>query len=253
MSNLPLTSSSLQATTSDDCGMETRSGKCIRSNLSTTSTTALTTHTSPSVKTRASVDSLWTIELIGRTSHEITGAKLPSNRQLMQMFFYNVRFVKLTARESARLAVSAVLIYWQQARIPTQLENKCIEKVLKLYDQWKSIRKRVASERTGAKKEMENTFVDALDDLFDIAHANALEQMRIEDDKEFLRLQRQKGRPGCMGGIDMTLYAREKRVTERKEKELARKRRYEEMCQEQGKNFGSIINFIFIYHLIIIF
>lgn len=203
-----------------------------------------TTPTTPLAKTRTSYESLWKIDLIGSTMHQITGAKLPSIRQVLQVFFHNMRIVNLTARESAKLTVNAVLIYWQQARIPTQLENKCIDKVVKLHEQWKNIRKRVASERKGAKKALEEEFVGALDDLFDIAHANALSIMRIEEDIEFLKLQRQKGRPGCMAGIDMTLYAREKRVAERKEKEEARKRRYQEMSQDQGKTFKFCINSI---------
>ncbi|KAA0183253.1 hypothetical protein HAZT_HAZT002449 [Hyalella azteca] len=37
-----------------------------------------------------------------------------------------------------------------------------------------------------------------MDNLFDIAHPNALEMMQSEEDKNFLKLQRQKGRPGSM-------------------------------------------------------
>ena len=35
-------------------------------------------------------------------------------------------------------------------------------------------------------------FQDKLGDLFDIAHANALEMIKIDDDKEFLIAQREK-------------------------------------------------------------
>lgn len=48
--------------------------------------------------------------------------------------------------------------------------------------------------------------------------------MKFEEDKEFLIMQRKKGRPGCMLGCDMALFAREKRMLERAEKEQQRKR-----------------------------
>ena len=41
-----------------------------------------------------------------------------------------------------------------------------------------------------------------LDDLFDIAHADALKMIKIEEDKLFLISQRKKGRPGSMSGGD---------------------------------------------------
>lgn len=233
MSDLPSTSASSSTTTSASAtgGMKTRSGN-ILSHLPSTSTSTSKPAT-PSVKTRRSIESLWKIGLIGRTSHIITGAKLPSNRQVLRVLFYNMRFVKLTASESAKLAVNAVFIYWQQARIPTQYENKCIEKLLRLYEQWRKILKRVSG-RSGAIINKQKKFVADLDDLFDIAHADALNQMRIEEDTKLLILQRQKGRPGCMAGVDMSLFGREKRVAKRKNMEQARKRKYDEMTQEIG-------------------
>ncbi|XP_049304081.1 uncharacterized protein LOC125776370 [Bactrocera dorsalis] len=70
--------------------------------------------------------------------------------------------------------------------------------------------------------------VGSLDDLFDIATANAIEKMKLVEDKKFLEMQRQKGRPGCMMGVDKVLYDREVRAQERQEKAALRKRRYEE-------------------------
>lgn len=178
------------------------------------------------------------IEFVGYPFHQIMGAKLPSNRQVLKVFFYNIRHVHLNQRESARLTIRAVLVYWEQARIPTPIEKTCIERLLKLYETWKNIRKHAASARTGLKKQLEQEFVDTLDDLFDLAHADAMNLMRIEEDKKFLILQRQKGRPGCMSGIDLKLYLREKRSMERErmdmarqEKEQARKRSFTEMMQ----------------------
>lgn len=49
-----------------------------------------------------------------------------------------------------------------------------------------------------AGKEKEKTFVEMMDDLFDTAYSNASWRMKIELDKKFLILPRQKGRPNDM-------------------------------------------------------
>lgn len=43
------------------------------------------------VRTRSSEESLRNINLVGKTNHQINGAKLPSKRQVLQVFFYNDR------------------------------------------------------------------------------------------------------------------------------------------------------------------
>lgn len=42
----------------------------------------------------------------------------------------------------------------------------------------------------------------ALEELFDIAHANSLNMMKIKENKEFLLFQEKKGRPTKMGNLD---------------------------------------------------
>lgn len=203
---------------------------------SPSTSSAASTSTSLSIKTRNTDKSLRKIELIGDVSHQINGAKLPSNRQVLQVLFYNLRFVDLKPdlKKSARLTLDAVLIYWQQARIPTSRVDHCSGKLEKLYEKWRNILKTVASKRSNAQKQAADKFVDSLDDLFDIAATNALDQILIEEDKQFLIQQRQKGRPGCMAGVDMTLYGREKRSRERRVKEQQRKRKYGEMSESQS-------------------
>ena len=56
----------------------------------------------------------------------------------------------------------------------------------------------------------------AQEDLFDIAHANALNMMKIEEDKDFLIAQRQKGRPGKMGNMDKNFVKKEANSAEKK-------------------------------------
>lgn len=180
--------------------------------------------------TRSTDQQLRHIELVGDVSHQITGGKLPSNRQMLQMLFYNTKYAKFDTREGARLTVDAAIIFWQQARIPTRDRHKLVDKLEKLHNLYQSIQKSLKKPTPHSKT---NKFVSELDDLFDMAHANAMELMKIEEDKKFLLMQREKGRPGCMAGVDMALYAREKRSQERKKQENARKRKHAQQLSQQ--------------------
>lgn len=54
--------------------------------------------------------------------------------------------------------------------------------------------------------------------MFDIAHKDAFSIIKIDEDRQFLTLQRQKGRVGYMTGVDKKLYAVEERRSEREQK-----------------------------------
>ncbi|KAL4084393.1 hypothetical protein QTP88_028216 [Uroleucon formosanum] len=69
----------------------------------------------------------------------------------------------------------------------------------------------------------EKQFEETLDDLFDIAHSNAMNTIKIDEDKEFLLLQRQKGRVGSMLGKDIKLAEKEQRKATWKDAEYKRK------------------------------
>jgi hypothetical protein len=62
-------------------------------------------------------------------------------------------------------------------------------------------------------------FVNKLDDLFDVAHADALNLISIEEDRLFLLAQREKGRRGCMGAVDVKLSTKEQRRKNREQRE----------------------------------
>lgn len=121
------------------------------------------------VKTRKGDGKLRKIAMIGDVSHQIVGTKLPSNRQVLEVFFYNMRFVGLDSKESSRLTIDAVLIFWQQARTPTREPHKCATKLLKLHDDWKNIKKTKVDKMNSAMKQKHDTFISTLDNLFDIA------------------------------------------------------------------------------------
>ncbi|GBN46551.1 hypothetical protein AVEN_271313-1 [Araneus ventricosus] len=151
------------------------------------------------------------IYLIGSERHQITGCKLPSNRQVLSVLFYDLHEVKLSIRESANLVVCECLIFREKARIPTRATADCVEKITKMYNYWRYLQKS-ACRRSETQEENERNFISDLNNLFDIAYAKALEIIKIEENRKFLLSQREPGRRGCLMGIDMKLAKREERV-----------------------------------------
>lgn len=176
------------------------------------------------------------IWLVG-TIHEggITGSKLPSNRQVLGRFFHFHKNQKNTIRNSATATSMEIQKFWDRARIPTVTKQRIIEKIEKLMFKWQGLKKSI-SKRTTAQQETEARFVDVLDDLFDIASVDAMSQMTITEDKEFLYAQREKGRRGCMGVVDTKLYRQEKNRAARVEEAENRKRK--EINRQQELNDG---------------
>src|SRR5215469_7075787 len=131
-----------------------------------------------------------------------------------------MRQVQLDTREAARLTIQEVLLFWEKAKIPTKYIKDCIAKIEKLYDVWRKLQKNATRSASAAQNEKVEAFKSILGELFDVAHQDALE--KTTKDKQLLLLQRQKGRPGCMWGVDMKFLKAEQRREKRRASELAR-------------------------------
>lgn len=152
------------------------------------------------------------------------GTKLPSRKQVLKMYFYGTRQRKISADKSAYLVTDTVIIFWRQAFIPTKHRGDVKNKVQSLVAEWQTLQK--SSLRGGeTQNRKEDEFVAKLDDLFDIAHANALEMVTDPEDAAFLQMQRQKGRIGCMAGVDENQARRQKRRAEREKQNDASNKR----------------------------
>ncbi|XP_042230868.1 uncharacterized protein LOC121872269 [Homarus americanus] len=145
--------------------------------------------------------------LIGPTAHALTGLKLPSTGEVMSLFFQIHKVNKATIKESAKEVIKQVLPFWEMARIPTCSEIHARERVEKMFVKWKSLQK-AAKRRSQAQQIKEEVFKEQLSKLFDIAHANALTMIKIEEDRQFLLAQRE-GRKGYLGRVDKELAAKE--------------------------------------------
>ncbi|GBL84771.1 hypothetical protein AVEN_93813-1 [Araneus ventricosus] len=122
--------------------------------------------------------------------------------------------MRLSLRESARLVISETVIFWKKARIPFREFQHCIVKLEALYNEWRMLQKH-SKRKSETQEQKEQNFKQKLEDLLDIAHSNALIIITIEEDRQFLISQRQKGRIGVLRGIDKRTDEKEKRILKR--------------------------------------
>lgn len=177
------------------------------------------------------------IFLVGKCENEILGAKLPSIKQALQVFFHKLRIEKSDIKTSAQFAIDLVTPFWDKARIPIQTKQNCAQKLEKFYKQWTLLKKNVNT-KSELHRQRESDFCDKIEDLFDIAAPNAMEIMKITEDKDFLEQQRKKGRPGSMLGIDKKLTEKENRKQKRLDEQERRKRKH--MDEMAASSIGNI-------------
>ncbi|XP_025405983.1 uncharacterized protein LOC112680175 [Sipha flava] len=125
--------------------------------------------------------------------NQITGNKLPSNGDCLRVLFHNMRVVNLNLNDSSGLVADECLLFWKKARIPTQHHCDVVRKIKNVYESWRSL------DKNKTRK-----------DAFNI--------IKIEEDRQFLTLQRQEGRVGYMIGVDKKLCAVEERRSEREQR-----------------------------------
>lgn len=112
-------------------------------------------------------------------------------------------------------------------------------KLEKLFSEWKNLKKS-KSRTTATQKKNEQEFIEKNEELFDISHANAMDIMDEEEDKKFLEMQRKKGRPGIIGGIDRIKIKREKKKDEKLQKYQMAKMHSE----EENKKLSETVELI---------
>lgn len=173
------------------------------------------------------------VYLLGNTVSELTGSKLPSLRMTLGLFFHYHEELKLTVRESSTATIRNVAVFWQKARIPMRDSQNCSTKLEKKFEEWQLLKKN-KGRQSATQRDREEKFVSQLDDLFDVAHADALTMMTVEEDKEFLKAQREKGRRGVMAGVDAMLMAKEKRAAERGKLAAVRRRKNDEDLKREN-------------------
>jgi hypothetical protein len=140
----------------------------------------------PSSSSSNATRSATNIWLIGPAEEKINGMKLPTNRQMLAVFFHQHKILGKTVRDSSRYAVREVVKMWSMARIPTTIEGSAIEKLEIMFNRWQKLKKNI-NRRTETQMANENAFGEELDKLFDIAHADAMKMIAIAADRIFCK------------------------------------------------------------------
>src|SRR6218665_914882 len=123
--------------------------------------------------------SVW---MIGMTEEDFKASKFLSKKEVLKVLFHYRIEEKLSLEDSIEKTSSLILPIWDKARIPTKAPVHVVEHIRKLHAEWQGLKKRI-SRNSGKNQPM---FQDRLDDLFDIAHCDAMSLINIEEDRLFL-------------------------------------------------------------------
>lgn len=95
------------------------------------------------------------------------------------MLFYNLRHCCQPLNAAIEATIEKTFASWANANIPTREKQNCIKKLKNVYEKLRKIQKN-ANRRSAVQKQREEEFKNILDDLFDIAHADAEKIMKID-------------------------------------------------------------------------
>lgn len=98
------------------------------------------------------------------------------------LFLHHYVELNNTIRESSATTIREITKFWQKARIPVQELRNSQLKLEKLFEKWRLLKKN-KNRITVTQKSKEDEFISKFDNLFDIAHANALNVIRISEDE----------------------------------------------------------------------
>ncbi|KAK4883455.1 hypothetical protein RN001_006774 [Aquatica leii] len=161
------------------------------------------TSTGVSVVTRNKTN-IW---LIGQSLPKLNPTKLPSISKVLRLFFYYKNEERKTILVSATVTACEVIGLWEKASVPIRLKKHVFSKIKKHFKEWQNLQKNKENKkkRSEAIKNKEQDWQQKLEDLFDIAHCDALSIMTVEEGKQFLLGQRKKGRQGVIGSVDRNI------------------------------------------------
>lgn len=167
---------------------------------------------SGSVSTRNKTN-IW---LVGQMTPNLSVTKLPSIKETLQLFFFYKNENGKSTRDCATLTACDVLSIWERAGVPTRLKKHVIAKVEQYFKEWQNLKKSKVK-RSQAIRQKEKQWQRKLGGLFDIAHADALNIMKVEEDKQFLLAQREEGRRGLIGSVDKASLIKEAKLQKKRE------------------------------------
>ncbi|XP_044596981.1 uncharacterized protein LOC123273608 [Cotesia glomerata] len=124
--------------------------------------------------------------LLDNLTNDISGNKLPTNKQVLRLLFHCTKNMKTTVYEGCKITIEKVKKFWVFAGIFILDDKRCIKKLESLHEEYRMVHKN-AGIPSNHQKEQE--FFLKLEQLFDIAHSRIFEMVSNEI-KNFLIDQR---------------------------------------------------------------
>ena len=173
------------------------------------------------------------IWLVGQLSSTLSTTKL-SSKQVLALFFYYKEVEGKTVRDASHCTTEDIMKVWNKANIPTRLKKHVVKKVEEMFKEWAKLKKNKAKRSEGLQLK-ETKWRELLKGRFDIAHAEAMNLITIEEDRKFLVAKRETGRSGLIGTVDKALHTQQAR-SQKKQKSFERRKAQaeeEKICREQ--------------------
>lgn len=79
------------------------------------------------------------INLVGFEIKTLGNSKLPSNRDVLCLFYYKHRTENFIIRNSAKIVLSEVIKVWSKFCLPTNNSHRSILKIENLYKNWQKV------------------------------------------------------------------------------------------------------------------
>jgi hypothetical protein len=158
------------------------------------------------------------------SSETFPGNRLPSRKEVLAVFIFHHVNKKEFVTAAAGSTTTKILDVWKKANIPTSDPSYVKKKVMKLFSDFKTIKK-LKNRTTETEVAKRGIFKDSLEDIFDVAHADALTSRIPEEDKEFLRSQREDRASSSIAGVDQTSVKKQERACLKRKREDDRRER----------------------------
>ena len=178
------------------------------------------------------------LHLIGEPCEEFNGRNLPTVRDVLKVYFHQHKVLAVSQKEAINVVMQKVCEIWNKARVPTAENRNIVRKLENILDHYRNIC-RNKGRKTVSQHDKESEYEKSIDQLFDIAHCDAVNLMSIEEDKQFLIDQR-SFRKYVIGGVDEELASQEERKEARNKKLEAQRQREKKRKEMAESCIGSI-------------
>lgn len=141
------------------------------------------------------------IFLVGHASEKILGRKLPTNEQVLSLFFYKYKIATYSIKKSFAETIDEVTSLWKHAEMPICRIDFCINKLKKMYGEWYKIYKNRFNKKSPAQIEKEREFTSKLKSIFDIVPRDAGEKLETENQRLFFASQFRSSHRGLITSV----------------------------------------------------